>query len=82
MSNIEFPKTIDSNARINAIEIVLRSILASLPHEQLNKVQNITQLSMKKISEDQNLSPGNHLRALEIGELVDFLFAHMPDRVS
>ncbi|ELE9727912.1 hypothetical protein RM407_001536 [Enterobacter kobei] len=82
MSNFEFLKSSDSNARMNAIEIVLGSLLASLSHEQLDKVQDITQLTLKKMTEDQLLSPGNHLKALEVSELVQFLFTHLPDRVS
>lgn len=79
MFNIEEPKTSDTFVRLNAMELVLRAMLANLTPEQLAKTRHDAKLGVELMLKDPSFTARNCETAKYVGDMVRFLFAHIPE---
>lgn len=81
MPNFQTPKTQDPVLRLNALEVVVRAMLSSMTPEQINNARRIAVRGAKLLTQDPLLSPAEHKDAEHIQDMVDYLFAHIPDQI-
>ncbi|HDR2353313.1 TPA: hypothetical protein QCH65_000458 [Enterobacter roggenkampii] len=79
MKNFVPPISTSPIIRINAMEIVLRSILSSLTRDQRSQANDICVKSLNNLFNDPSLPSDNKQAMAEVADMVRFLFDHVPE---
>lgn len=81
MQDFEPPMSSDPMIRINALEVVIRAILSSLPPEQLRESHSIAERSFQKMMNEPTFQPEHIQATQEIADMVRFIYAHVNHRL-
>lgn len=80
MSFLQPPVPHDDQMKAEAMDVVVRAILGSMPSEQLREAELLALRGLDLAAKDESLSPDDMVRLRGITKTVRFIFATVPNR--